>query len=100
MRARPGDCKGLYVTNRTATSFEVHELGGGTAGVSFGYRIMALRRNFENIRMEDHTKDPDPVKMLKAIKKGASPAKADMSQLMSHRKLAPVAHPLEKRAAR
>ncbi|MFZ0816701.1 MAG: hypothetical protein WAM78_14345, partial [Candidatus Sulfotelmatobacter sp.] len=25
-----GDCKGLFVTNKTAGSFEVHELGGGT----------------------------------------------------------------------
>lgn len=27
-----GDCKGLYVTNRTADSFEVRELGGGISG--------------------------------------------------------------------
>ena len=25
-----GDCKGLYVSQKSATSFEVHELGGGT----------------------------------------------------------------------
>jgi hypothetical protein len=50
-----GDCKGLFVTNRTANSFEVHELGGGTAGVSFGYRIMALRKNYENVRFADRT---------------------------------------------
>src|SRR5579863_4181327 len=30
-----GDCKGLYVTHKTATSFEVRELGGGTASVAF-----------------------------------------------------------------
>jgi hypothetical protein len=59
-----GDCKGLYVTNRTVKSFEVHELGGGTASLSFGYRIMALRRKYENVRFEDHTKDPDPKAML------------------------------------
>ncbi len=52
-----GDCKGLYVTNRTANSFEVHELGGGTASLSFGYRIMALRRQYENVRFADHTRD-------------------------------------------
>lgn len=26
-----GDCKGLYVTRKTESSFEVHELGGGTS---------------------------------------------------------------------
>jgi hypothetical protein len=50
-----GDCKGLYVTNRIAGSFEVHELGGGTAGIGFGYRIMALRKNYENVRFADRT---------------------------------------------
>jgi hypothetical protein len=57
-----GDCKGLYVTNRTPTSFEVHELGKGTASISFGYRLMALRKNYEAVRFADHTKDPVPLK--------------------------------------
>ena len=30
-----GDCKGLYVTNKAANSFEVHELGGGTSNIGF-----------------------------------------------------------------
>jgi hypothetical protein len=59
-----GDCKGLYVSNRTANSFEVHELEGGRSTLSFGYRIMALRRNYENVRFADHTNDPDPRKMM------------------------------------
>jgi len=58
-----GDCKGLYITNKTATSFEVRELGGGTSNVAFDYRIMALRKNYENVRFEDHTNDPSPEKM-------------------------------------
>jgi hypothetical protein len=58
------DCKGLYVTNRTANSFEVHELGGGTANLSFGYRIMALRRKYENVRFADHTHDLDGMKLI------------------------------------
>jgi hypothetical protein len=57
-----GDCKGLYVTNRAANSFEVHELGGGTASLSFGYRITALRKNYEKVRFEDHTADVDRMK--------------------------------------
>jgi hypothetical protein len=63
-----GDCKGLYVTKKTATSFEVRELGGGTASVRFDYRIMALRKNYEKVRFADHTNDPDPRKMMEEMK--------------------------------
>jgi hypothetical protein len=69
-----GDCKGLYVSQRTPASFEVRELGGGTSNIEFSYRIVALRKNFENIRMADHTNDPDPTKQMKAMmeKRGTS----------------------------
>ncbi len=50
-----GDCKGLYVTHKTATSFEVRELGGGMSNVAFDYRITALRKRYENVRFADHT---------------------------------------------
>jgi len=63
-----GECKGLYVTNKKATSFEVRELGGGTSSIRFDYRIVALRRKYEDIRFADHTNDPDPSKML--LKRG------------------------------
>jgi hypothetical protein len=51
-----GDCKGLYVTNETADSFEVRELGGGTASVAFDYRIIARRKGYESVRLADKTK--------------------------------------------
>jgi hypothetical protein len=50
-----GDCKGLYVANETADSFEVRELGGGTANIAFDYRIMAHRKGYENVRLADKT---------------------------------------------
>ena len=50
-----GDCKGLYVTQKTATSFEVHELGGGTASIPFDYKIVAKRRGHETERLVDVT---------------------------------------------
>ena len=50
-----GDCKGLYVTNEGADSFEVRELGGGTANIAFDYRIMARRKGYENVRLADKT---------------------------------------------
>ncbi len=61
-----GDCKGLYVTSKTATSFEVRELGGGTSSVRFDYRIMAIRRKYENVRFADHTHDLDGHKRMLA----------------------------------
>jgi hypothetical protein len=61
-----GDCKGLYVTNKTATSFEVRELGGGTSDVRFDYRIMVLRRKYEKVRFADHTRDMEQIKMMRA----------------------------------
>jgi hypothetical protein len=51
-----GDCKGLYITQKTQTSFEVHELGGGTSSITFDYRIMAKRKGYENVRLADKTK--------------------------------------------
>jgi len=47
-----GDCNSLYVTNKTATSFEVRELGNGTANIGFDYRIVAKRLGFEDLRLE------------------------------------------------
>ncbi len=59
-----GDCKGLYITHKTATSFEVRELGGGTSSVAFDYRITALRKKYENVRFADHTHDLDSMKQM------------------------------------
>jgi len=50
-----GDCKGLYVTNKTAGSFEVHELGGGTSSIPFDYKIVAKRSGMEEERLVDVT---------------------------------------------
>ncbi len=58
-----GDCKGLYVSQKSSTSFEVRELGGGQSNVRFDYRIVALRKNYEHIRLADHTHDLGPMKM-------------------------------------
>ena len=40
-----GNCKGLYVEGKTATSFVVKELDGGKSNVAFAFRIVALRRD-------------------------------------------------------
>jgi len=38
-----GDCNGVYVTNKSATGFEVVELANGTSNVAFSYSIVASR---------------------------------------------------------
>jgi len=50
-----GDCKGLYVSNKTANGFEVHELSGGQSSIAFEYRIMAKRAGHEAERLVDVT---------------------------------------------
>jgi hypothetical protein len=50
-----GDCNGLYVTNKTANSFEVRELKGGHSNITFDYRIIAKRNGYEQIRLADKT---------------------------------------------
>jgi hypothetical protein len=50
-----GDCRGLYVSQKTAVGFEVRELGGGNSSVAFDYRIVALRHGFEDVRLADIT---------------------------------------------
>ncbi|MBS1634965.1 MAG: hypothetical protein JST26_03515 [Bacteroidetes bacterium] len=40
-----GDCKGVYVTNETATGFDVVELQGGTSNVEFYWNITANRKD-------------------------------------------------------
>jgi len=51
-----GDCKGLYITNKSANGFDVREIGGGTASVAFSYRIVAKRIGMESARLEDLSK--------------------------------------------
>ncbi len=56
-----GDCNGLYVTNKTANSFEVRELKGGHSNIAFDYRIIAKRNGYEQVRLADKTA------MMKAV---------------------------------
>ena len=76
-----GDCRGLYVTNKSANSFEVRELGGGTSNIRFDYRITAIRRKYETVRFADHTNDPDPRKMLEQMHKAKSVSPSDSASV-------------------
>jgi hypothetical protein len=48
-----GDCEGLYVAARSASSFEVRELKSGTSNVAFDYRIVAHRKGLDGVRLPD-----------------------------------------------
>ena len=39
-----GDSKGLYVTGRTSSGFEVHENQSGSASLSFAYRVVGVAK--------------------------------------------------------
>jgi len=43
-----GDCKGVYVTNKTNEGFDVIELQGGQSNVPFTYAVTAHRRDYIN----------------------------------------------------
>jgi hypothetical protein len=75
-----GDCKGLYITHKTQTSFEVHELGGGTSSVAFDYRIMAKRKGYENVRLADKTKQfSDQEMQFKRMRHPSTPSALQIS---------------------
>lgn len=47
-----GDCKGVYVTNKSNLGFDVVELQGGTSNVNFSWQIVATRANEESIQKD------------------------------------------------
>ncbi len=58
-----GDCRGLYVSTKAPTGFEVRELQGGTSTLTFSYRVVAKRRDIPGPRL-DRVKLPEPLKEL------------------------------------
>jgi hypothetical protein len=55
-----GDSRGLYVSNQTASGFEVREVQGGTSSVGFGYRVVARPRDLPTSRLDRVTLAPSP----------------------------------------
>jgi hypothetical protein len=54
-----GDC-GLYVADHTPTSFTVRALNGATCEITFDYRIIAPRLDYEDLRLKP-AEDPQAV---------------------------------------
>ena len=65
-----GDSNGLYVSQKTATSFEVREQGGGHSGIAFDYRIVAKRSGFESIRLADVTEQYKKMEEQRELRRG------------------------------
>jgi hypothetical protein len=57
-----GDCRGLYVSHKTATGFEVREFGDGQSNIAFSYRVVALRQGYQSVRLADMTQAVEKVK--------------------------------------
>jgi hypothetical protein len=63
-----GECNGLSVINKSATSFEVRELQAGNSNVAFSYRIVAKRKGYEDIRLAKlGGPNPDEVAAQQAV---------------------------------
>jgi hypothetical protein len=50
-----GDSRGLYVTNKRPTGFEVREQQGGASSLTFSYRVVAKRKDIAGPRLETVT---------------------------------------------
>jgi len=65
-----GDSNGLYVSQKTATSFEVREQGGGRSSIAFDYRIVAKRSGYENVRLTDVTEQYQKMAEQRELRRG------------------------------
>jgi hypothetical protein len=90
-----GDCKGLYVAQKSAASFTVKELGGGASSIVFDYRIMAKRKGLEQIRLADRTQafssKNRPNRPVGAAGKSGPNAQEVRKRVQQHLKPRPVA---------
>ena len=78
-----GDCKGLYVTNKKGTSFEVRELNGGKSDISFSYRIVAKRKAYEDQRLAKVKVNEKEMTAMPPTE-GESTQKGEAIELVSH----------------
>jgi hypothetical protein len=79
-----GDCNGVYVTNKSANSFDVRELQNGNSNVSFSWHIVANRQdengtseenssNYSSLRFPDAPSTIGPEDMRSTITKEYKP---------------------------
>jgi hypothetical protein len=87
-----GDCKGLYVSAKSGSGFEVRELSGGSSSIAFEYRIMAKRVGYENVRLANVTKR---FNQQEALNKNMSrPARSSAESRSGSQITTPPVHPV------
>jgi hypothetical protein len=78
-----GDCNGVFVTNKTATGFDVVELNHGSSNVAFTYQIIANSKDYtdpisgeknslQNIRFPELDKKLYPSTYKKSVQTGTT----------------------------
>jgi hypothetical protein len=55
-----GDCRGLYVSQKSEAGFEVREMQGGSSNVRFSYRVIGSRKDVSRERMPTLPRPSDP----------------------------------------
>jgi hypothetical protein len=70
-----GDCKGLYVAQKSPSSFVVRELQGGRSTLTFEYRIVAkpVDENGERLAVDRPTVLPDATPLHRRVRVSAPP---------------------------
>ena len=88
-----GDCKGLYTAEKSATGFVVRELGSGKSNITFDYRIVAHRRGYESVRLQDitdlHERVAENLKHLAEMNQKAAHGPAVMNRSKDNSRPAP-----------
>ncbi len=84
-----GDCKGVYVTNKTNTGFDVVELNGGTSNISFQYHIIgnmadAVMPSGVTSKFADLRFEPAPKQLQTETHHSATSAPADVNGQTLH----------------
>ncbi|HTA26324.1 MAG TPA: hypothetical protein VK809_00940 [Bacteroidia bacterium] len=95
-----GDCKGVYVANKTATGFDVVELNGGTSNITFQYHIIGNQADavmpsgvvskFADLRFEP---TPKPVETITTDTKSSTGVVSTSVQEYNQPKASPVEVP-------
>jgi hypothetical protein len=73
-----GDSEGLYVAHAGPDGFDVKESRGGHSTLAFDYRIVAKRKGYETVRMEDITAKMNADKARRDKMHGAAPKHASL----------------------
>lgn len=77
-----GDCKGVYVTNKSADGFDVIELQGGNSNVSFTWNVVANRANEPYGKFADE-RFPHHSGPLKSVSVAAADVPVSLSQVVT-----------------